>query len=81
MYKRGKAMGLEARLKGVNVLLSPAMGPLGRHPAGGRNWEGKRAQHITRQLIDVNHQQVLGPTQYYKGLLQPRLSKGFRMKA
>ncbi|WPG97361.1 putative beta-glucosidase e [Acrodontium crateriforme] len=40
MYERGKAHGLEARLKGVNVLLGPAMGPLGRLPAGGRNWEG-----------------------------------------
>ncbi|KAK7180072.1 hypothetical protein DPSP01_011184 [Paraphaeosphaeria sporulosa] len=40
MYLRGKAHGEEARLKGVNVLLGPAMGPLGRMPAGGRNWEG-----------------------------------------
>lgn len=40
MYKRGHAHGLEARLKGINVLLGPAMGPLGRMPAGGRNWEG-----------------------------------------
>lgn len=39
-YKRGRAHGREARLKGVNVLLGPAMGPLGRMPAGGRNWEG-----------------------------------------
>ena len=40
IYKRGKALGLEHRLKGVNVLLGPSMGPLGRMPAGGRNWEG-----------------------------------------
>jgi beta-glucosidase len=40
MYRHGKAHGLEARMKGVNVLLGPAMGPLGRLPAGGRNWEG-----------------------------------------
>lgn len=40
MYRRGRAHGLEARLKGVNVILGPAMGPLGRMPAGGRNWEG-----------------------------------------
>lgn len=40
MYSRGRAHGLEARLKGVNVLLGPAMGPMGRMPAGGRNWEG-----------------------------------------
>jgi beta-glucosidase-like glycosyl hydrolase len=40
MYKRGQAHGLEARLKGVNVVLGPAMGPIGRTPMGGRNWEG-----------------------------------------
>ena len=40
MYKRGKAQGTEAKLKGINNLLGPSMGPLGRIPAGGRNWEG-----------------------------------------
>ncbi|KAF4633124.1 hypothetical protein G7Y89_g4995 [Cudoniella acicularis] len=40
MYRRGKAHGQEARLKGINVLLGPCVGPLGRMPAGGRNWEG-----------------------------------------
>lgn len=40
MYDRGKAHALEARAKGINVLLGPAIGPLGRMPAGGRNWEG-----------------------------------------
>ena len=40
MYQRGKAHGQEAKLKGVNILLGPAMGPLGKMPAGGRNWEG-----------------------------------------
>ncbi|KAL2135934.1 hypothetical protein VTI74DRAFT_6162 [Chaetomium olivicolor] len=40
IYRRGYAMGQEARGKGVNVLLGPVAGPLGRMPAGGRNWEG-----------------------------------------
>ncbi|KAM7219538.1 glycoside hydrolase [Rhypophila decipiens] len=40
MYARGKAHAIEAREKGVNVLLGPCVGPLGRMPAGGRNWEG-----------------------------------------
>ena len=40
MRQRGAAHGREARLKGVHVLLGPAMGPLGRNPAGGRVWEG-----------------------------------------
>ncbi|KAL2156589.1 hypothetical protein VTH82DRAFT_1334 [Thermothelomyces myriococcoides] len=40
MYRRGYAMGVEAKGKGVNVLLGPVAGPLGRMPAAGRNWEG-----------------------------------------
>lgn len=40
MYRRGRAHGEEARLKGIHVLLGPCVGPLGRMPAGGRNWEG-----------------------------------------
>ncbi|KAI9785182.1 MAG: hypothetical protein M1839_000820 [Geoglossum umbratile] len=40
MYARGYAMGAEHRAKGVNVQLGPVAGPIGRHPEGGRNWEG-----------------------------------------
>ncbi|KAK0702975.1 glycoside hydrolase family 3 protein [Lasiosphaeria miniovina] len=40
MYARGKAHANEAHRKGINVLLGPCVGPLGRMPAGGRNWEG-----------------------------------------
>ncbi|KAI1801911.1 glycoside hydrolase family 3 protein [Daldinia bambusicola] len=40
MYKRGKAMGEENKIKGVDVLLGPVAGPIGRTPTGGRNWEG-----------------------------------------
>lgn len=40
MRRRGAAHARQARLKGVHVLLGPAMGPLGRNPAGGRVWEG-----------------------------------------
>ncbi|SPJ79081.1 probable beta-glucosidase 1 precursor [Fusarium torulosum] len=40
MYERGVAIGKEARGKGVNVLLGPSVGPIGRKPKGGRNWEG-----------------------------------------
>ncbi|EER43891.1 glycosyl hydrolase [Histoplasma capsulatum H143] len=40
MYRRGFAHGKEARLKGINVLLGPVMGPIGVLPAAGRNWEG-----------------------------------------
>lgn len=40
MYERAKAMGEEAKRKGVHILLGPAVGPLGRQPRGGRTWEG-----------------------------------------
>ncbi|KAF8536866.1 glycoside hydrolase family 3 protein [Trichophaea hybrida] len=40
IYARARAMGEEAKAKGVHVLLGPAVGPLGRAPQGGRNWEG-----------------------------------------
>ncbi|ROT36180.1 beta-glucosidase [Sodiomyces alkalinus F11] len=40
LYRRGNAMAAEAKGKGVDVLLGPSIGPLGRLPAAGRNWEG-----------------------------------------
>lgn len=33
-------MGEEFRKKGVNMVLGPVAGPLGRIAEGGRNWEG-----------------------------------------
>ncbi|EPS37355.1 hypothetical protein H072_8969 [Dactylellina haptotyla CBS 200.50] len=39
-YRRGFAMGMEHRGKGVDVQLGPVSGPLGLFPEGGRNWEG-----------------------------------------
>lgn len=50
MYQRGRAHAIEARLKGVNVLLGPSMGPLGRLPAGGRNWEGFGADPVLQGI-------------------------------
>lgn len=38
---RGYAMGKEHSDKGVDMALGPVAGPIGRVPAGGRNWEGK----------------------------------------
>ncbi|TKX18771.1 putative beta-glucosidase A-2 [Elsinoe australis] len=40
MRQRGVDMGAEHRGKGIDIQLGPAIGPLGRTPAGGRNWEG-----------------------------------------
>ncbi|CEI61924.1 putative beta-glucosidase M [Fusarium venenatum] len=39
-YSRSYYMGSEAKTKGVNILLGPVFGPLGRVVEGGRNWEG-----------------------------------------
>lgn len=40
LTNRGLAIATEHKNKGVHVVLGPAMGPLGRNPAGGRNFEG-----------------------------------------
>ncbi|KAJ4104165.1 hypothetical protein NW760_010843 [Fusarium oxysporum] len=39
-YSRSYYMGAEAKAKGVNILLGPVFGPLGRVVEGGRHWEG-----------------------------------------
>ncbi|KAI5287360.1 hypothetical protein KEM54_006045, partial [Ascosphaera aggregata] len=39
-YERGRAMGEEFRDKGVDIQLGPVVGPIGRTPYMGRNWEG-----------------------------------------
>ena len=39
-YQRGFDIASEMRDKGIDVMLGPAVGPLGRMPTGGRNWEG-----------------------------------------
>ncbi|KAK4185063.1 glycoside hydrolase [Podospora australis] len=40
IYRRGYAIGQEAKGKGIDVILGPVAGPIGRMPAAGRNWEG-----------------------------------------
>ncbi|SMR51995.1 unnamed protein product [Zymoseptoria tritici ST99CH_3D1] len=40
MYQQGVDMGTEHKMKGIDVQLGPVVGPIGRHPEGGRNWEG-----------------------------------------
>jgi beta-glucosidase len=39
-HLRAFYMGKEFRGKGAHVALGPVVGPLGRSPFGGRNWEG-----------------------------------------
>ncbi|KKK23066.1 beta-glucosidase F [Aspergillus ochraceoroseus] len=54
MYARGVGLGEEARGKGVNVLLGPVVGPLGRKPRGGRNWEGFGADPSLQAIAAAN---------------------------
>ncbi|PGH17361.1 hypothetical protein AJ79_01245 [Helicocarpus griseus UAMH5409] len=50
-YRRGRAMGAEQRDKGVDILLGPAIGPLGRSPDGGRNWEGYSPDPVNSGIL------------------------------
>ena len=50
MYARGIALGAEFRGKGINVFLGPTVGPLGRKPRGGRNWEGFGADPVLQAV-------------------------------
>ncbi|EAT85191.1 hypothetical protein HBI56_074000 [Parastagonospora nodorum] len=73
MYLRGKAHGKEARLKGVHVLLGPAMGPLGRMPAGGRNWEGFGSDPVLQGIAaaqtikGIQEEGVIATAKHYVG--------------
>ncbi|KAF2140973.1 glycoside hydrolase family 3 protein [Aplosporella prunicola CBS 121167] len=40
IYKRGLYLGEEFKGKGAQIALGPVVGPIGRSPYGGRNWEG-----------------------------------------
>jgi len=59
MHERGVALGEESRGKGVNVQLGPVVGPLGRKPKAGRNWEGFGADPVL---------QAFGGAQTIKGM-------------
>lgn len=71
MYRRGKALGEEARLKGINVLLGPVMGPLGKVVAGGRNWESFGADPVLQgvasfqTIIGIQEEGVMACAKHY----------------
>lgn len=44
-------MGREARIKGVNVLLGPFVGPIGRVVRGGRSWEGEQSCILSQDKV------------------------------
>ncbi|KAK3903752.1 glycosyl hydrolase family 3 N terminal domain-containing protein [Staphylotrichum tortipilum] len=55
MYARGVALGKEFRGKGANVHLGPTVGPIGRKPLGGRNWEGFGADPVLQAKAAALH--------------------------
>src|SRR5256714_1918789 len=73
MQQRGAAHGNEARRKGINVLLGPAIGPIGRHPAGGRNWEGFGSDPVLQAIAaaatirGIQSEGVMATAKHYIG--------------
>lgn len=73
MRRRGVAHARQARLKGVNVLLGPAMGPLGRNPAGGRVWEGFGSDPVLQGIAasetiqGIQSQGIIATAKHYVG--------------
>jgi len=51
-------MGTEHKLKGVDVQLGPVVGPLGRAPEAGRNWEASRPTLSWQVLLSARLSRV-----------------------
>ena len=73
MFQRGKAHGFEAKKKGINVLLGPSVGPIGRLPAGGRNWEGFGSDPVLQGIAaaetikGIQSEGVMATVKHYVG--------------
>lgn len=80
---RGVAHGREARLKGINVLLGPCMGPIGRNPAGGRNWEGFGSDPVLQAvgayetIQGIQSEEVIATAKHYVGNEQEHFRQSF----
>ena len=80
-------MGAEFRDKGVDIQLGPAVGPLGRLAAGGRNWEGfgpdpylggvAMAQTIegiqSSGVVACAKHYILNEQEHYRGLMSSNI--------
>ncbi|KAK3305783.1 glycoside hydrolase family 3 protein [Chaetomium strumarium] len=87
MRLRGEALGAEFRGKGVDVMLGPVAGPLGRVPQGGRNWEGfspdpylagvAMAETIrgiqSRGVVACAKHYILNEQEHYRGSVDVRI--------
>ncbi|EXJ80203.1 beta-glucosidase [Capronia coronata CBS 617.96] len=83
MRRRGVVHARQARLKGVNVLLGPSMGPLGRNPAGGRVWEGFGSDPVLQAvgayetIQGIQSQGVMATAKHFVGNEQEHFRKSF----
>jgi beta-glucosidase len=58
-HQRAFYLGREFRAKGAHVALGPVVGPLGRSPFGGRNWEGFSPDaYLSGELVAVTVQGI-----------------------
>lgn len=74
-YARAKYIGAEFKAKGVNVLLGPVVGPLGRIAKGGRNWEGFSndpylAGQLVQQTVSGMQESVIACVKHFIGYEQ-----------
>ncbi|KIW47429.1 uncharacterized protein PV06_00126 [Exophiala oligosperma] len=83
MRRRGAAHARQAKLKGVNVLLGPSMGPLGRNPAGGRVWEGFGSDPVlqgvaaSETIRGIQSQGIIATAKHFVGNEQEHFRKSF----
>lgn len=83
MRAHGVAHGREARLKGINVLLGPCVGPIGRNPAGGRNWEGFGSDPVLQAvgayetIQGIQSENVMATIKHYVGNEQEHFRQSF----
>jgi beta-glucosidase len=83
MRLRGEALGAEFRGKGVDVMLGPVAGPLGRVPQGGRNWEGFRCVYffILIVLVRISPSNTLNsPDPYLAGVAMAETIRGIQSR-
>ncbi|KAK4232009.1 family 3 putative glycoside hydrolase [Podospora fimiseda] len=73
---RGIALGSEFKGKGIDIMLGPASGPLGRSPKGGRNWEGFGSDPYLageRGVIAIAKHFVLNEQEHLRGSVDVRI--------
>lgn len=81
-YQRGYDMGSEHRDKGIDVQLGPVVGPIGRSPEGGRNWEGFSPDPVLSGIAvyetvkGIQAAGVMACTKHYVGNEQEHFRQG-----